>query len=774
MRALLLAVLLGACTQGHGPIAEDIAGPLGSVVPYASAEQVAAFERGEQVALRRFSLGDGLGPSFNVTFCGACHERPTLGGGAGLYRNFFIGAERAADGVQVPTQVGGTSSGVVRLYHYGGEYDARPAVAPEANVFGQRNPIAFYGIGLLAELPEDEILRRADPEDDDGDGISGRPNYDRGFVGRFGMKAQTVSIEGFIRGPLFNHLGVTTDPLTEAQKAALPVDSSGGSVTAKRRIGALLARHAQVAAPAGPLTDDDPADDPELSTDDLFDLVSMSMLMAAPRFEAETEVTARGREGFDDVGCGDCHTPRLEGPRGPIPAYSDLLLHDLGEALGDGLIMGEATGTEFRTKPLWGLAAVGPYLHDGRATTVDAAIRWHGGEGQGSADAYAALSEVEREELIAFLMSLGGGSQVSPGLIAPGEAEPAPGTYGGPLPGLSASEAERFTQGRALFDREFGIADGVGNPRFNGDSCRACHFEPVVGGAGPRGVNVMRHGIRNGSGAFTEPVVGTVLHRSTALTDGSTRPQRDATIFEHRQTPHLFGLGLIEGIPDAAILAGADPDDSGTPDGISGRASAVDSGRLGRFGWKAQVPTLAEFVRDAVTTELGMTLPYVDGASYGRIHDNDPIADPEFSLAQASLLEDYLQLLAPPPRTPPSDAEAAARGEVLFGAVGCDLCHTPSLPGADGPVPLYSDLLLHEILPPGTPGIEEFSAGERELRTPPLWGIARTAPYLHSGAADTLEQALVAHDGEAAAVRDAFEALPAGDRAALIAFLETL
>ncbi len=774
MRLLLLILLLGGCSQGHGPIAEDIAGPLGSVVPYASAEQVATFERGQQVALRRFSLEDGLGPSFNVTFCAACHERPNVGGGAGLYRNFFIGAERAADGVQVPTQVGGTSSGVVRLYHYGGDFEPRPEVAPEANVFGQRNPIAFYGIGLLAELPEEEILSRADPTDHDGDGISGRPNFDRGFAGRFGMKAQTVSIEGFIRGPLFNHLGVTTDPLSEEQKAALPVDSSGGSVTARREIGAFLGRHAQVAAPAGPLTDEDSAVDPELSTDELFDLVTMSMLMAAPQFDPETELTARGRGRFDRAGCRKCHTPRLEGPRGPIPAYSDLLLHDMGEALGDGLTMGEATGTEFRTKPLWGLAAVGPYLHDGRATTVDAAIRWHGGEGQKSADAYAALPEVARDELIAFLMSLGGASQYSPGLIPPGEAEPAPGAYGGPLPGLSASESQRFTQGRALFDTEFGVLDGVGNPRFNGDSCRACHFEPVVGGAGPRGVNVMRHGIRNGSGAFTEPVVGTVLHRSTALTDGNTRPQADANNFEHRQTPHLFGLGLIEDIPDAVILAGADPDDSRTPDGISGRASVADTGRLGRFGWKAQVPTLAEFVRDAVTTELGMTLPYVEGATYGRIHDNDAIADPEFSLEQAALLEDYLRLLAPPPRTAPSDPEAAGFGEVLFDAVGCALCHTASLPGANGPVPLYSDLLLHEVLPPDTPGIEEFSAGEREFRTPPLWGLARTAPYLHSGAADTLEQAIAGHHGEASGAREAFEALPAEERAALISFLETL
>ncbi|MGD8859107.1 MAG: di-heme oxidoredictase family protein [Myxococcales bacterium] len=764
----------------HGPIAEGISAPMGQPVPYASDEQLETFERGREVAMRRFALRDGLGPAFNVTFCGACHERPDFGGASGLYRNFFLTGVLTDDGAFFPGESAGEAGGVIRLYEYdrGGEdmSPTRPPVPEETNVVAQRNAIPFFGVGLLAELSDEEILRRADPDDRDGDGISGRPNYDRGFVGRFGLKSQTVSIEGFIRGPLFNHVGITTDPLTEEQRARLPVDSSDGDEqSAARALGELLSRHAQAAAPDGPLNDDDGVEDPEMSTDDLFDLVSFAMLLAAPEIEEPGEQEKRGMVVFDEIRCNACHAPRLQGPRGPLPVYSDLLLHDMGPELADGLVQKEASGSEFRTQPLWGLSAVGPYLHDGRATTVEQAIEMHGGEAAEIRDAYMALEDDAREDLLAFLDSLGGREQHSPGLLPPGGEMPAPGEYGGPVEGLTDAELSRFEVGRELFDRDFGFADGVGAPRFNGDSCRACHFEPVFGGAGPRGVNVVRHGIMNDEGEFAEPAVGTILHRVNALLDNCNRPEASANVFELRQTPHLFGLGLVDAIPREVVEAAADPfDEDG--DGISGRVSITDGDRLGRFGWKAQVPTLEEFVRDAAAAELGMTLPYAEGLTFGRLHDNDDVPDPELTLVDQEVLTDFLTLLGPPPRQPADDEEAAGRGETLFDAIGCASCHTPSLEGADGPVPLYSDLLLHEILPGGmaTHGIEEFSASIREFRTAPLWGISQTAPYLHSGIADTLEEAIELHDGEAAATRDAYLALPEQERQDLIEFLETL
>ncbi|MCO4771787.1 MAG: hypothetical protein KDA24_17280 [Deltaproteobacteria bacterium] len=777
VRATFAAALVGAglgCSSGHGSIAEDISAPLGEPVPYATAEQLAAFERGKDVALHRFTRAEGLGPAFNVTFCASCHERPVTGGSAGTYRNFSIAARLTPDGAYQPAMSAGPAGGVVRLYQYADGEPARPLLDPADNIVGGRNPIPFFGVGLLAELDEDEILKRSDPDDENNDGISGRPNYDRGFVGRFGRKAQTVSVEGFIRGPLFNHLGVTTDPLTEAEKAALPVNSSGSAQAFHWSFSLIKEAYAQVAAPETPLTDDDGVPDPEMTNAELFDLVSMSMLMAAPQVSTElTDEEKAGRGRFDDAGCGDCHTPRLKSPRGNLPVYSDLLLHDMGPDMDDGVRAGEATGTEYRTQPLWGIHAVGPYLHDGRAGSMEEAILWHGGEGQASRDAFAALDLTARGELIAFLSSLGGRDQYTEGLIPPGEPNPAPGDWGGPDTALSPDEAALFEEARLLFDREFSFGDGAGGPRFNGDSCRACHFEPVFGGAGPRGVNVSRHGILTEQGDFAVPAVGTILHRATSLSDSAVRAQPEAEIFEHRQTPHLFGLGLLEGVSEDEILSRADPDDI-DGDGISGKASWTDGGRLGRFGWKAQVPNIDEFVRDAVTAELGMTLPWVEGLTFGRVQDNDSIPDPEFSLADADLLAFYLRRLAPPPRTPGPDPAAEAAGEQVFADVGCDGCHTPSLAGASGPVAAYTDLLLHDVLPEGRLGIEDASAEMGEFRTSPLWGVAQTAPYMHSGEADSVREAILLHAGEALGAVTAFSALDQADQAALLAFVESL
>lgn len=771
MTALPLLAALAACAPkpgDHGPVAEGISAPLGEIRPSATDAERATFAHGREVALHRFTVEEGLGPSFNITFCSSCHEKPTVGGSAGLYRNFLLAGTKTEDGAFFAGENDGNTSGVVRMYHYG-DGPARPAVPDEINVVAHRNPIPFFGVGLIAEIAEADILDRADPDDADGDGVSGRPNYDRGFVGRFGMKAQTVSIEGFIRGPLFNHGGVTTDPLSDAQRAALPVDSSSGSVQASlRRLGESLLGLAQAAAPDGPLADDDAAPDPELSTADLFDLVSFSMLLAAPELEPRTPHLDEGAIAFDEVGCGACHTPRLDAPRGPIPVFSDLLLHDLGPEIADGVVMKEATGTEFRTAPLWGVAAEGPYLHDGRAATLGEAIGWHGGEAAGARERFLSLPPDRADALLDFLLSLGGRDQASAGLIPPGTPIAASGAWGAPLPG---TDEARFLAGRELLDREFAYDEGVGSPRFNGDSCRACHFDPVPGGAGPADVNVMRHGIVTAEGAFAPPTIGTVLHKQTRLDTVALRPQPEANVFEHRQTPHLFGLGRIDQIPDAAILAHADPDDL-DGDGISGRAAWTDGGRLGRFGWKAQVPSVAEFVRDAVTTELGMTLAYHAGLTYGRLQDNDDAPDPEYPPADEELLAWYLGHLAPPPRAVPDDPARAAQGEALFVSTGCAACHTPALDGPDGPVPLYSDLLLHAVLE--TPGVEELTADAWELRTPPLWGLRATAPYLHDGSVSTITAAIERHAGEAAGARDAFRGLDSDAREALLAFLETL
>ena len=733
------------------PTAEDIYGELGAIRPDATPEQEETFARGKAVALRRFTPGEGLGPLVNVTFCGACHEKPDFGGSAGHYRDFYLQGTRLSD----DTLVMGGHGGVVTAYDLGGV--PRPALDPTTNVLVHRSPIPFFGVGLLAEIPEASILAHADPDDEDGDGISGRPNYDRGFVGRFGRKAQTVSIEGFIRGPLNNHLGITSNPLSDEDKARLPVRSDG----ATPRVG-----HRQAAAPDEPLVDDDAAADPELSSADLFDLVSWAMLLAAPAPDERTPAAERGAARFSALGCDRCHVPALAGPRGMIPAYTDLLLHDMGAALADGIDQGVATGFEFRTQPLWGVAAVAPYLHDGRADDLDEAIRWHGGEAQASRDAYVALAEAERAEVIALLESLGGGAQRTPGLLPLDAAIPAPGEPGAPIGLMSEEERARWIAGRALFDRDVPVREGLG-PLFNGDSCRACHFDPVIGGAGPLDVNVMRHGADEG-GIFVAPPRGTILPKLSA--PGLPRAEASAAhdVFEPRQTPTALGLGLIEGIDADEILALADPEDL-DGDGIRGVAHVLPDGRLGRFGWKANVPSVAEFVRDALSNELGLTLPPAPGLTFGALVDDDVAPDPEIDAASIEAIGFFLARLdAPRPR-----AEIPGGIEV-FSEIGCARCHVPELPGADGPVQLFSDLLLHDVAPGGYLGVPDGAADRRSFRTPPLWGLGATAPYMHDGAAPTIHGAILAHDGEASASRAAFEGLPAVEQAIVLDFLAGL
>lgn len=775
--ALFLAFVPVGCGSSdyfHGDFAEGITGKLGEPMPKATAEQQATFQRGLEVAKRRFDLVDGLGPSFNVTFCAACHERPVIGGKAGLYRNFFLTGFLGPDGTFFPGTSAGRSGGVLRMYHYGDELPSRPPVPETTTIIAQRNPIPMFGTGLIAEIPEDVILEHQDPDDEDGDGVSGRANFERGFVGRFGRKAQTASVEGFIRGPLFNHAGITTDTLSDEQRARLPVDSSSRRTSQAAGLTARALSPAQAAVIDEVLTDEDQAPDPELSSQALFDLISFSMLLAIAEPEKISDEAERGGELFDEVGCAACHVPRLEGPSGPLPIYSDLLLHDLGPDLADGIQQGLATGAEFRTQPLWNLAAVSPYLHDGRAATVEEAIRWHGGEASGARDRLLALGPAAMADLVVFLRSLGGADQETPGLLPPGAAVLPAGELGGPVAGLDPLGLERFRLGRELFDRDFSLSEGLGAPRFNGDSCRACHFDPILGGAGPRDVNVMRHGIVGANGGFVPPASGTILHKETRLLGNATIAQKEATIFEHRQTPPLFGLGLMAQIPEAEILARADPEDRRSPDGISGRAAYTDDGRFSRFGWKAQVPTIAEFVRDAVSAELGLTVERQEGLTFGRLHDDDDVADPELSRPDAETLAFYLENLGPPPRSRPEDPAAATRGEQLFDELGCAACHVPELPSPAGPVRLYSDLLLHEILPADQLGIEDGTASMREFRTTPLWGLVASRPYWHTGEADTIHEAIELHDGEAAASRDRHRASSAADQAALRHFLESL
>ena len=252
------AAVAAACNPGPA-LATGVFGDLGDPIPTATADELATFQRGKQVALHRFTKAEGLGPDFNVTFCAACHERPTTGGSGARYRNFLLVGQELAD--QSFNPLG--KSGVLDQFTEGPE--SRVVTPAQTNMTATRNPIPFFGVGLIAAIPDSVILANADPDDANHDGIRGRVNYDRGFVGRFGRKSQTVSVEGFIRGPLFNHAGITTNPLSDAMRAKLPVPPEDVGLSSTKTF-------LQAAAPDAPTTDDDGVPDPEMSEQDLFDL----------------------------------------------------------------------------------------------------------------------------------------------------------------------------------------------------------------------------------------------------------------------------------------------------------------------------------------------------------------------------------------------------------------------------------------------------------------------------------------------------------------------
>lgn len=739
--SLLLALGLAACGSeavstdagpddaAPGPV---LTGPFGEPLAGITEEERAAFERGRALATRSWSPEDGLGPSFDASRCMDCHARPTVGGSAARYRDVVL-AQIVRDGEPLFSSFGDAAV-AFDLRHGLSRRPATPAA------FGRRNPSPLYGVGLLATLPDEVILERVDPGDEDGDGISGRAGFEHGRLARYGRKAQVGALEDFVRVSAFSLLGLTSQPLSTPQRMALPSFEESAFVGW---------------GSAGSLGDVDAVSDPELGAEALFDLVSFVMLLAAPEPEPRSTRADTGAQVFEAIGCASCHVPALTGRLGPVPLYSDLLLHDMGPGLAEDYRTGVASGAEFRTQPLWGVAAAGPHLHDGRADTLDEAIRWHGGEARAAKERYEALADGERGALIAFLESLGG--RARPGSLP--EGAPIPSGLGAPVP-LSAPDLERFVAGRALFDRDLSPREGLG-PLFNADSCRACHASPVLGGAGSLGVSALRQGIRQGDGSVRAPRAGPRLHRHRNPEPVGWQlpePHPDADVFELRSAPPLFGAGLIERVPEAAIAAREDPDDL-DGDGVRGVAHRLDDGRLGRFGHRAHLASIEDAVVDALTGDLGVTL--------GLESDADEVSDPEMSDVEVASLVFFVRSLASPP-----SRSVDAEGERVFGEIGCASCHVIFALEDGTPVPLYSDLLLHDV--GGDVGVPAGNASGRQLRTAPLWGLASSAPYMHDGRASTVEAAVRRHAGEAARSAEAFAALAVAEREALLRFLDAL
>src|SRR6266567_7292736 len=301
--------------------------------------------------------------------------------------------------------------------------------------------------------------------------------------------------------------------------------------------------------------------------------------------------------------------------------------------------------------------------------------------------------------LCTLILGLGACERGAPTAAPPDANTPAPppeflivpASLGTPLPGLSGVQRRQFDIGRVVFQTEFTPETGLG-PLFNATSCASCHEQPVVGCGGSN----------DGEGGEDIEIHATTFHSETAQCDdlaavGGPVIQKQltpafseymhltsepipatATDSGHRTTPDLFGFGLLDAVPDAEILALADPLDR-NGDGISGRPNRTADGRLGRFGRKAQVATLREFNAGAFVNEMGITSPTepheqtIDGAPLPA--GVDPTPDPELTQDAVDATNAFVRLLAPPRPLPRGVVEQ--RGALAFLRIGCASCHFP-------------------------------------------------------------------------------------------------
>lgn len=383
-------------------------GPIEDLTP----EQLARHLAGDAEFSRRFSVAEGIGPLFIATACEACHAAD--GKGHPLFNITRFGRDNG--GVFDPMYTeGGPQLQNRAILNYIAEQ--LPAGATGVAVF---TPPAVTGLGYLEAVDDTTLLALEDPNDADGDGISGRVQFieagdvvdeavalgtdplaqgARGtaingrYLARFGKKAGTVNLLHQVITAYHQDMGLTTD--------LFPEDIV----------------NVQVGGLAG-----DDAPDPEIPSSVVRSVAFyLQTLRAPPRRNAGSADVVAGEAAFAQSGCASCHMPTMRTGRSSIAAldrvqfhaYTDLLLHDMGPGLDGGFTEGSATTAEWRTAPLWGLglasAAQGGsmfLLHDGRATTLQDAIRAHGGEATASRAAFDALPPAQQQQLIKFLESL--------------------------------------------------------------------------------------------------------------------------------------------------------------------------------------------------------------------------------------------------------------------------------------------------------------------------------------------------------------------------------
>ena len=402
---LLLADRDELASEAPASPAAGPGGPLAGLSP----EELRLFREGRVLFRRRHTSSMGLGPVFNGTSCDACHFTdafdPIPGGPSPLTVVRF--GRTTADGRFDPLPGG---SLLQRSFFVGSPPECREVLPPQATIVARRITTPTFGAGLIEAIPDATLLGFADPDDRDGDGISGRAHRvpDRAAetearpragaddraperVGRFGWKAQRATLLGFSADAYQSEMGITNDLFPDE---VAPNGDRDRLIT------------------CDPVADPEDRADPRTGLRAIDKLANYLRLLAAPPRGRITGKVERGEDEFRSVGCADCHVPEMMTGSSPIaaldlqsvPLYSDLLLHDIGT--GDGIVQGRAAGTELRTPPLWGLRFRRVFLHDGRAATLERAIREHAAEATQSRRDFEALPEAKQSQLLAFLGSL--------------------------------------------------------------------------------------------------------------------------------------------------------------------------------------------------------------------------------------------------------------------------------------------------------------------------------------------------------------------------------
>ncbi len=394
---------------------------------------------------------DGLGPLFNARACQNCHLKdgrghPPAEGEPAV--SMLIRLARPAATTEETARIENFLAPAIPDDTYGGQlqtaaipglraeggveitYEERPVTLGDGTTVTLRDPsyavtdpaygplhpattlsprIAnpMIGMGLIEAIHPADLRALADPEDRDGDGVSGRMARAKGHTstdprpGRFGWKAQSGSVREQATEAFAGDIGISSPDLPRAH----------GDCTQDQPACLTMATGGQAALGEGE------------APEKVIDLVTFySQNLAVPaRRDVDDPKVLHGKELFYEARCTACHRPKFVTRRDAanqaqsfqlIWPYSDFLLHDMGPGLADGQQVGVATGREWRTQPLWGIGLTGTvsgrttFLHDGRARSLEEAILWHGGEASASREAYAALPEPDRDALIRFLESL--------------------------------------------------------------------------------------------------------------------------------------------------------------------------------------------------------------------------------------------------------------------------------------------------------------------------------------------------------------------------------